>query len=124
MPASAVSRYGLRGDLARELLTSRDETLLSLGVARHIAPDYFDDRYVRLSPQLLTILRARWRFAKPANWLFPGREGNPPVCPPLSVSVQQPQRQASRKQEFHEVQTHELDSRRGRVVISRLRKGR
>jgi integrase/recombinase XerD len=29
------------------------------------------DRYVMLSPQLLGILRAYWRLAKPAAWLFP-----------------------------------------------------
>jgi integrase/recombinase XerD len=37
------------------------------------------DRYVMLSPQLLTILRAYWRLAKPAHWLFPGRDGDQPV---------------------------------------------
>jgi integrase/recombinase XerD len=31
------------------------------------------DRYVMLSPPLLAILRAYWRLAKPAHWLFPGR---------------------------------------------------
>jgi integrase/recombinase XerD len=37
------------------------------------------DRYVMLSPQLLTILRAYWRVAKPAQWLFPGRDGDRPA---------------------------------------------
>src|ERR1700751_3113389 len=37
------------------------------------------DRYVMLSPQLLRILRAYWRLAKPAAWLFPGRQGDQPV---------------------------------------------
>jgi integrase/recombinase XerD len=37
------------------------------------------DRYVMLSPQLLRILRAYWRLAKPAAWLFPGRHGDRPV---------------------------------------------
>jgi integrase/recombinase XerD len=37
------------------------------------------DRYVMLSPQLLRILRACWRLAKPAVWLFPGRQGDRPV---------------------------------------------
>ena len=32
------------------------------------------DRYVMLSPQLLQILRAYWRQARPAHWLFPGRD--------------------------------------------------
>jgi site-specific recombinase XerD len=37
------------------------------------------DRYVMLSPPLLTILRAYWRLAKPAHWLFPGRDRDRPV---------------------------------------------
>jgi site-specific recombinase XerD len=32
------------------------------------------DRYAMLSPQLLDILRAYWRRARPGLWLFPGRE--------------------------------------------------
>lgn len=39
------------------------------------------DRYVMLSPQLLHILRAYWRMARPARWLFPGRDGEHPVHP-------------------------------------------
>jgi integrase/recombinase XerD len=35
------------------------------------------DRYVMLSPQLLQILRAYWRLARPGRWLFPGRAGEP-----------------------------------------------
>ena len=31
------------------------------------------DRYVMLSPQLLGILRAYWRLARPPHWLFPGQ---------------------------------------------------
>ena len=37
------------------------------------------DRYVMLSAQLLRILRAYWRLARPARWLFPGRELDRPV---------------------------------------------
>ncbi len=37
------------------------------------------DRYVMLSPPLLAILRAYWRLAKPAAWLFPGRDRDRPV---------------------------------------------
>src|SRR5712664_1628684 len=37
------------------------------------------DRYVMLSAQLLRILRTYWRLAKPAAWLFPGRQGDRPV---------------------------------------------
>jgi integrase/recombinase XerD len=37
------------------------------------------DRYVMLSPQLLAILRAYWRLARPAHWLFPGRDLKHPI---------------------------------------------
>ena len=37
------------------------------------------DRYVMLSAQLLQILRTYWRLARPARWLFPGRELDQPV---------------------------------------------
>jgi len=37
------------------------------------------DRYVMLSPNLLKILRAYWRLARPGGWLFPGRETHQPV---------------------------------------------
>ncbi len=37
------------------------------------------DRYVLLSPQLLQILRAYWRLARPGRWLFPGRAAGEPV---------------------------------------------
>jgi site-specific recombinase XerD len=31
------------------------------------------DRYVMLSPNLLELLRAYWKVARPSNWLFPGQ---------------------------------------------------
>ena len=37
------------------------------------------DRYVMLSPQLLTILRTYWRLARPKHWLFPGRDETRPI---------------------------------------------
>lgn len=37
------------------------------------------DRYVMLSAQLLKILRTYWRLARPAHWLFPGRDGDRPI---------------------------------------------
>jgi integrase/recombinase XerD len=37
------------------------------------------DRYVMLSPQLLGILRAYWRLARPGRWLFPGHDADEPV---------------------------------------------
>ncbi len=37
------------------------------------------DRYVMLSPQLLIVLRAYWREARPAHWLFPGQDESRPL---------------------------------------------
>jgi len=37
------------------------------------------DRYVMLSAQLLGILRAYWRLARPSQWLFPGRDESKPM---------------------------------------------
>ncbi len=39
------------------------------------------DRYVMLSPQLLDILRSYWRLARPAHWLFPGRDPEHAIHP-------------------------------------------
>jgi site-specific recombinase XerD len=39
------------------------------------------DRYVMLSRQLLVILRAYWRLARPKSWLFPGRGEDKPIEP-------------------------------------------
>jgi integrase/recombinase XerD len=39
------------------------------------------DRYVMLSAQLLSILRTYWRLARPAHWLFPGRDPERPIHP-------------------------------------------
>ena len=55
------------------------------------------DRYVMLSPQLLRILRAYWRLAKPAAWLFPGRQGDRPVS---TATLQAACRVAARKAEL------------------------
>ena len=37
------------------------------------------DRYVMLSAQLLGILRAYWKLARPGGWLFPGRDPDQPL---------------------------------------------
>lgn len=37
------------------------------------------DRYVMLSAQRLRILRTYWRLARPADWLFPGRDATGPI---------------------------------------------
>jgi integrase/recombinase XerD len=55
------------------------------------------DRYVMLSPQLLAILRAHWRLAKPAHWLFPGRD---PARPVSTATLQAACRVATREAEL------------------------
>jgi len=37
------------------------------------------DRYVMLAPDLLDLLRAWWREARPRGWLFPGRDPAQPL---------------------------------------------
>jgi len=37
------------------------------------------DRYVMLAPDLLQLLRAWWRAARPQGWLFPGRDPGQPI---------------------------------------------
>ena len=44
------------------------------------------DRYVMLSPRLLSILRAYYKAAKPTDWMFPGR------CPGLPLNIRSVQR--------------------------------
>jgi integrase/recombinase XerD len=39
------------------------------------------DSNVMLSPQLLGILRAYWRLARPTTFLFPGRDDDHPIDP-------------------------------------------
>ena len=41
------------------------------------------DRYVMLAGQLLRILRSYWKLARPAHWLFPGRD----AARPMNVQV-------------------------------------
>src|SRR5205814_10424112 len=42
-----------------------------------LSPSYYS--YVRLSAQLLGILRTYWRLARPQHWLFPGRDEAKPI---------------------------------------------
>ena len=55
------------------------------------------DRYVMLSSQLLRILRAYWRLARPGRWLFPGREAGEPVS---VATLQEACRVAARRAEL------------------------
>lgn len=45
------------------------------------------DRYVPICPSLLEQLRAYWRYARPAKWLFPGRNGLDPLSSTSAVRI-------------------------------------
>ncbi len=51
------------------------------------------DRYVMLSPALLTVLRLYWQAARPATWLFPSRQPDRPIS---LTAVQKACRRAAR----------------------------
>jgi integrase/recombinase XerD len=53
------------------------------------------DRYVMLSPQLLTILRTYWRLTRPRQWLFPGRNQERPLEPTVLHAACRSARQAA-----------------------------
>jgi site-specific recombinase XerD len=52
------------------------------------------DRYVMLSPTLLTILRDWWRVTRPQHWLFPGDR---PGCPITTRAVDRACQKALRR---------------------------
>jgi integrase/recombinase XerD len=74
--AALTTAYGagLRvGEVARLETTAIDSSRMLIRIEQG------KDRYVMLSSQLLRILRAYWRLARPGRWLFPGREAGEPV---------------------------------------------
>src|SRR3954453_11082526 len=77
--AALTTAYGagLRaGEVARLSTTAIDSRRMLIRVEQGKGGK---DRYVMLSPQLLQILRAYWRLARPGRGLFPGREAGEPV---------------------------------------------
>lgn len=68
---------GLRvGEVAHLKVASIDSSRMLIRIERGKGGK---ERYVMLSVQLLAILRAYWRLARPGLWLFPGREAGEPV---------------------------------------------
>jgi integrase/recombinase XerD len=78
----------------RALLTTCYAAGLRNTEARHLRPTDIDsrrmvirvaqgkgqrDRYVMLSPTLLTVLREWWQHSRPRTWLFPRRRGDQPM---------------------------------------------
>jgi integrase/recombinase XerD len=56
------------------------------------------DRYVMLSPALLTLLRTYWKAERPRDWLFPGHLPGHPITPSaLQLACQQARRRAGLK---------------------------
>lgn len=54
------------------------------------------DRYIMLSPQLLTVLRAYWRETRPAQWLFAGQGDSKPLDPSVLQAACRAAREAAK----------------------------
>lgn len=85
------------------------------------------ERLTVLSPRLLEVLRAYWRFAKPKVWLFPGLRGERPVSLDSARSVFHRARvQAGLHERYsphslrHSFATHLLDAGTDLVLIQQL----
>ena len=77
--AALTTAYGagLRvGEVARLQASAIDSHRMVIGVEQGKGGK---DRYVMLSPQLLQILRAYWRLARPAPMAVSGRDAGEPV---------------------------------------------
>jgi len=115
--AALTTAYGagLRvGEVARLQVSAIDSRRMLIRVEHGKGAK---DRYVMLSAQLLQILRAYWRLARPGLWLFPGREAGEPVS---VAALQDACRTATRQAELrkpvtvhvlrHSFATHLLES--------------
>src|SRR6202521_278993 len=54
------------------------------------------DRYIMLSSQLLVVLRAYWRKARPGHWLFPGQDDSRPLDPSVLQATYRTARAAAK----------------------------
>jgi integrase/recombinase XerD len=75
------------------------------------------DRYVMLSPALLTLLRTYWKAERPRQWLFPGTlPGHPISRHAVQLACQQARRRAGLKKPIsphslrHTFATHLLEA--------------
>ena len=77
-----ITSFIRRNDLARDRDDQRPERF-SVGQVFDARVTNFSkkDRKVMLSPGLLELLRAYWREARPAGWLFPGKPRINPISP-------------------------------------------
>jgi integrase/recombinase XerD len=75
------------------------------------------DRYVMLSPALLTLLRTYWKAERPRDWLFPSKlPGRPITTSALQQACQEARRRAGLKKAIsphslrHSFATHLLEA--------------
>ena len=100
---------GVKAPMHRAILTTCYAAGLRISEAVHLRPTDIDsgrmvirveqgkgqhDRYVMLSPKLLTLLRDWWRRRRPTSWLFPGEH---PAHPITSHAVREACQRAHRR---------------------------
>ncbi len=100
---------GVTRPAPRTILTTCDAAGVRISEAVHLRPTAIDsgrrvirveqgkgqhDRYVMLSPRLLTMLRDWWRLRRPSPWRFPGED---PAHPITSHAVREACQRAHRR---------------------------